>query len=106
MASEDIVSAQETFLAQGGLFVQALKDKRARGEIRRPNDGDFYEYPKMLRLSQGVQQFERSTETVDKRIKTWTEEREVFQEIIVNSEEEEERVLSGGKTTAAAEEER
>lgn len=106
MPAEDIVSAQEIFLAQGGLFVQALKTKRSRGEIRKPNDGDFYEYPKMLRISEGVQKFERSTETVDKRLKTWTDEYEVFREVVVHSEDEEERVLSGGKTTAAAEEER
>ncbi len=106
MPAEDVVAAQENFLAQGGLFVNALRDKRARGEIRRPNDGDFFEYPKLLRISEGVQTFERSTETVDRKQKTWTEEREIFREIIVNSEEEEERVLSGGKTTAAAEEER
>ncbi len=104
MPSEHIEAAQEEFLRRGGLFVNTLIDKQKRGEIQK--SWEYQEYPKMVRISQGIQQFEMSTETVDKRQKTWTEDREVFKEFIVNSEEEEERVLSGGKTTAAAEEER
>lgn len=104
MPSEHIEAAQEEFLRRGGVYVNALVDKIKRGEIQK--SWEYHEYPKMLYISQGVQKIERSTETVDKKPIKWTEEKEVFQQIVVNSEEEEERVLSGGKTSAAAEEER
>lgn len=104
MPYEDIESAQECFLRNGGIFAPALLAKRKSGEI--PRTYEYQEYPKAIYLSLGVKKIERSTTSVDKQIIKWTEEKEAFQQIIVSSEEEEERVLSGGKTSHAMEEER
>lgn len=104
MPSIDNEMAQDRFMRDGGILVEALTSKFKSGELSRYYI--FNEYPKMICISRGVQKFERSTETHDKKTKTWTEEREVFDEIVVQSEDEEERVLSGGKTSAAIEDER
>lgn len=89
--------AQNRFLNEGGVFAQPLAAKYDSGELS--PDYVYNEYPKMLRISQGVQEIPGSTETIKGTVLTWTERREVFQEIVVNSEEEEDRVLSGGKTS-------
>jgi len=96
--------AQTNFLMQGGVFQAALAKMQEAGTLAA--DYVYHEYPRMVRLSRGVQEVERHTETCDKRSITWTERKEVFEDIIVNSEEEEERVLSGGKTSAQMEDER
>lgn len=93
--------AQESFLRQGGAFARVVaKMQELHGDYQ------YHEYPKMLRLSQGVQAIEIPREDI--KGKTWIEtvRKEVFDEIVVNSEEEEERVLSGGKTSAQIEQER
>lgn len=104
MPSEDIIAAQEQFIQQGGLFQEALRKKRAAGEL--PKSYVFNEYPKDIRISEGVQEFKMSTETVDKRRIEWTENREVFRTVTVYSEEEEEQVQAGGMTHASLEDER
>jgi hypothetical protein len=94
--------AQENFLRQGGVLQRAVaKMRQENGDLP-----EFHEYPKMLRISQGFHDIERSTEDIKGRNLTWVETKEVFEEIIVQSEEEEERVLAGGKTSAAIEQER
>lgn len=96
--------AQEAFMLQGGIYARIVAKMKAEGTI----DARYVyrEYPKMLRISKGMQELPRSTEDCKGRTLTWTEHKEVFDEIVVNSEEEEERVLSGGKTSAQIEEER
>ena len=96
--------AQTMFLQQGGVLARALGKMKEEGRIDR--DYVYREYPKMLRISQGIQDIPRSTEDVKGRTISWAERREVFEEIVVGSEEEEERVLSGGKTSSQIEEDR
>lgn len=96
--------SQSQYLNMGGSFARAIAQKRKIGEL-----ADVYtyrEYPKMLRISEGVQDVECSTETIRGTMREWTEKREVFTTIVVHSEDEEERVLSGGKTSAQIEDER
>lgn len=110
MPMEDIQSAQETFLQQGGLYVHALRNKRKKEKIGQndylPPRAEYQDYPKMISLSQGVQKVKGFTLDIDKKRIDWEEEKEVFTEIQVYSEEDEERVLSGGKTSAALEDDR
>jgi hypothetical protein len=84
-----------------------LQAKRDSGEL--PSEYVYQEYPRMLRISRGVQRFDHATEVIRGNatvVRDWTEEREVFDEIIVASEAEEEAVLSGGRTAAQVEEDR
>lgn len=104
MALTETQIAQSKFLMNGGIFERPLHDLRKKGILA--EDYVYHEYPKMIRLSQGEQEFTRSTEDHKGRTITWTEVKEVFTDTIVNSAEEEERVLSGGKTSAQIEEER
>ena len=96
--------AQEQFLSAGGTAQKALANKWKSGELKRTPD--YQEYPKVVRLSRGFQDVECSTETIKGTTVSWTENREMFDEITVHSEDEEERVLAGGKPAAALEEER
>ena len=96
--------AQTQFLSFGGVLARAIGKKRETGEIAK--EYIYREYPKILRISKGMQKFELSTKTVDKETIYWTEEKEIFEEIVVASEEEEDRVLSGGKTSSQIEEDR
>jgi len=96
--------AQEQFLQRGGVLSRAIAKKIESGEMSRAYT--FREYPKMLRISKGVHKIECSTEDVKGKTREWTEERELFDEIIVQTEEEEERVLSGGRTSTQIEQER
>ena len=100
----EIQESQAMFLARGGIAAIALATMRKDGIL--PKSYAFQEYPKMVRLSEGVQSVKRSATTVDKERITWTDEAEVFKDIVVHSEEEEERVLSGGKTSAQIEADR
>lgn len=102
--SGNVSRSQNMFLQQGGVYQFALANMYESGIF--PSEYVYHEYPRLVRLSRGVQEFERHTETCDKRTITWTEKKEVFEDIIVNSEEEEERVLSGGKTSSQMEDER
>lgn len=102
--SAAIKLAQTKFLMNGGTYELPLAMLREAGTL--PSEYVFHEYPKMLRLSHGFEKVECKTDTCKGTEIRWTEEREIFQDIVVNSEEEEERVLSGGKTSRQIEEER
>lgn len=106
MALNPIASGQFNYMRRGGPLEMAMQQLRAAGTL--PDEGSYiYQpYPKMLRLSKGMQTFKMRTTTCDKEVVRWDETREVFDEIIVNSEEEEDRVLSGGRTSEQLEEER
>lgn len=104
MALNPILTGQINYMLRGGPLEMALQQLRASGQVE---DGYTYRpYPKMLRLSKGVQKIQRRTTTCDKEVVHWVDEREVFDEIVVASEEEEERVLAGGRTSDQLEEER
>ncbi len=97
---------QTNFLRDGGTYAAVLQQKYESGELN--PEYVYREYPKMLRISRGVQKFEMGTDIIRGNSvvpKEWVEEREVFDEIIVNNEEEEERVLQGGKTSEQINEE-
>jgi len=96
--------AQTQFLQRGGVLSRAIAKKMETGEMSQTYT--FREYPKMLRISKGVHSIECTTENVKGKTLEWTEQRELFDEIIVATEEEEERVLSGGRTSAQIEQER
>jgi hypothetical protein len=102
--SGHIQRAQQHFLLRGGAYEFGLAKLQEDGILSA--DYVYHEYPKVIRLSRGTKEFERATETCDKRTITWKETKEVFEDILVNSEDEEERVLSGGKTTTQMEEDR
>lgn len=104
MALNPIQVAQTKFLMNGGIFEMPLQKLREDGII--DTDYIFREYPKMIRLSLGPQTIQRSAKDCENRLLTWTETKEMFDDIQVASEAEEERVLSGGKTSAQLEDER
>lgn len=104
--SIEVQESQDNFLRQGGCFQIGLAYLRKQGQIPRAGQTPFHEYPKMLRFSEGFQEFQRQTLTCDKETVKWTEKREVFRDIVVYDEREEERLLAGGKTSAQIEEER
>jgi hypothetical protein len=107
MANEAEINVQEgtlNFLAQGGVFRFGVTQMRKDGRL--PRFPVHHEYPKLLRLSDGVQEFDRETETCRNTTVKWVEKREVFRDILVDSEEEEERVLGGGKTSVQIEADR
>lgn len=106
MALNPILSGQIDFMRRGGPLEMGLRHLRDRGLLPEDDDYVFQPYPKMIRISKGIQEIPRQTTTCDKQIVHWTDRREVFDEIIVGSEEEEERVLSGGRTSTELEEER
>ncbi len=84
-----------------------LEQKRESGEL--PREYVYQEYPRMLHISKGVQRFDRQTEVIRGReiaVREWTEDIEVFEEVVVGSEAEEEAVLAGGRTEAQVEAER
>lgn len=100
-------SAQTDFLRRGGPMAAILDAKYETGELSR--EYVHHEYPKMLRRSLGVKHFDHVTEMIvggNKTVREWTEDKEVFEEIIVNSEAEEEAVLAGGMSEGQIEEER
>lgn len=99
-----IRQSQNKFLMNGGSYELPLELLRAAGVI--PREYIYREYPKMLRISHGFEDVQCMTETCKGKEIGWTEHREIFEDIIVQSEEEEERVLSGGKTSAQLEDER
>ena len=102
--SGTITRAQTNFLMQGGAYQFGLAKLEEDGVF--PAEYVYHEYPKIVRLSRGMQTIKRSTDTCDKRVIDWEETKEIFEDIVVNSEEEEERVLSGGKSSAQIEEDR
>lgn len=104
MALTQVQLSQAKFLMNGGAYELPLQQMREKGIL--PSEYVFHEYPKLIRLSQGMQRFDCSTKDCEKNVLTWTETREVFTETVVNSEAEEDRVLSGGMTSAQIEEER
>lgn len=102
--SIEVQESQDSFLRDGGTYRLGLAYHRKNGTL--PKSYTYQEYPKMIRLSDGVKTFDCSTLTCDKQTVTWKEEREVFRDIVVNDETEEERVLSGGKTSVQIEQDR
>jgi hypothetical protein len=102
--SAAIKLAQNKFLMNGGTYELPLEQLREAGKLAR--DYVFREYPKSLRISHGFEEVTRTTETCKGKEISWTETREIFEDIIVNSEDEEERVLAGGKTSVQIEEQR
>lgn len=98
--------AQTQFLNMGGVYAQPLAAMRDTGAIAGEGEYEYQEYPKMLRISQGIQEVAWSTETIKGKTLEGTKTMEVFEEIIVHSEEEEDRVLAGGKTSSQIEDER
>lgn len=107
-SARDSIAAQEAFLRVGGLYQEGLRKHRDNGALPDPSMFTEFpqEYPKMLRISQGEQTTEHSTEDVKGKTITWKVTKEAFREIIVSSEDEEERVLAGGVTSAQQTEER
>ncbi len=100
-------AAQEAFLRAGGPMSAVLEHKYETGELKR--DYVYQAYPRMLKISKGVQTTKHRTDIVkgrDVEPYEWEETKERFEEVIVNSEEEEERVLTGGKSNAQVESER
>jgi hypothetical protein len=98
---------QTNFLRDGGTYAAILQQKYESGEI----DAEYVyrEYPKMLRISKGVQEIKCETEVLrgnTTAMREWTETREVFDQILVYDEAEEERVLQGGRTSAEVEADR
>jgi hypothetical protein len=102
--SAAIKLAQNKFLMSGGTYELPLAMLREAGII--PSEYVYREYPKMLRISHGTETVQRKTETCKGTEITWSEDKEIFEDIVVHSEEEEERVLAGGKTSAQIENER
>jgi hypothetical protein len=102
--SGHINRAQTNFLMQGGAYQFGLAKLQEDGVLA--TDYVYHEYPRIVRLSRGIQTFKRSTDTCDKRVIEWEETKEVFEDIVVHSEEEEERVTSGGKSSVQMEEDR
>lgn len=98
--------AQQQFLERGGIAARAIARMQENGQMDRRGMYQFREYPKMLHISEGVQERTYETETIKGAIRSWTVDEEVFRDVIVHSEEEEERVMSGGKTREQVEEER
>jgi len=98
--------AQTQFLERGGVLARAIAKKQETGEMHRRGAYQFQEYPKMLRISEGIQERHYETETIKGSTRSWTVDEEIFRDVIVHSEEEEERVLSGGKTRDQVEDER
>lgn len=98
-------AAQDAFMARGGCYELALLEMRKAKTL---GPYVFHEYPKSLRISLGMETVHLTTETCKGvgHDRSWSEEREIYQDIIVNSEDEEERVLSGGKTSRQIEEDR
>ena len=97
--------AQRRFLQDGGVLARVV----AKLEAEKKEAGTLHvyrEYPKMIRLSEGIKEIDIPREDVKGRNWIETVKREVFKEIIVNSEAEEESVLAGGKTSAEIEEDR
>jgi len=102
--SIEIESGQNAYLMRGGPYELALLTHRKSGFL--PRQYGYHEYPRMLYISKGIHKIERSTENSKGATISWTEEKELFDEIVVHSEAEEERVLGGGRTSAQLEEER
>jgi hypothetical protein len=103
-AMTEIQLGQQNFLMRGGTYELPLQEMRKKGLI--DSDYTFREYPKSIRISQGMQTRDRSTKDCEGRTLSWQETKEAFTDIIVNSESEEERVLSGGRTSTQLEEDR
>lgn len=102
--SAEVEESQAAFLSRGGGYALALAQMKKDGTI--PRIPVFHEYPKMLRFSQGFRDFQMQTLTCDKEIVRWTENREVFEDVIVHDETEEERILAGGKSSVQIEADR
>lgn len=101
--------SQRQFMMTGGIYAPVLQKKYDSGELVPPEKYQYQEYPKLVRISRGIQRVERHTELIRGRDivpHDWVEEVEQFSDILVNSEAEEERVLNGGKSEAQIEQER
>lgn len=97
----EVQRTQTDFLKRGGSAMRALDAMRQAN----PSPG-WYEYPKLLTFPKGRKTIQRTTETIDKRSISWSEEVDDVETVLVGSAEEEERVLAGGRTNPAIEEER
>lgn len=100
---------QRNFLSRGGVFAGILEEKRNKGEMVRPEDYQYQEYPKYIRIPRGTKTVKRVTTAIRGKNEVdveWDEEVELFDEHIVNNEADEEAVLSGGKSAAQLEQER
>ena len=97
-------NAQAEFSRSGGMYGPVLAAMRAKGQI--PVDHVSREYPKVIRLSKGVATRKLSVTDGTRERHEWTESKEVFEDILVQSEDEEERVLAGGRTSVQIEDER
>jgi hypothetical protein len=104
MAMSPVALAQSKFLMNGGGYELAMAQMREKGTMA--ESYVFHEYPKAIRISHGSESVVCRTDTCKGSEITWTEQRDIFEDIIVNSEEEEERVLAGGKTSSQIEDER
>lgn len=101
--------AQRTFMNNGGIYASILQQKYESGELVPPERYEHREYPKMIRISRGIERVTRSTLRIRGKEELpyeWEEDVEKFDEHIVNSEDEEERVLNGGKSDMQVEQER
>ena len=104
MAQSDTQLSQTNFMLRGGMYEMPMQMLRKAGILQ--TDYVYKEYPKLIRLSRGTVEVEKSTEDCKGRLISWKETVEQFDDVIVNSEEEEERVIAGGKTTTQIEADR
>lgn len=106
--SVEVELAQAQFLQSGGVLQRALASKYKSGELVSPGEyvPEDHPYPRVVRMNPRMETIEHVTEDIKGRVLKTTSEKEVYDEIIVNSEEEEDRVLSGGKTSVQLEEDR
>jgi hypothetical protein len=80
---------QAAFLSTGGVLRQVLEHKYEKGELVRPEDYQFAEYPKCLNLPLGTREIPRATETVKGVTLQWTEVGEAIAPMPVRDADEE-----------------
>lgn len=103
------VTAQRTFMNNGGVYAGILQAKYDSGELVPPERYEHQEYPKMIRRKLGKMVVTKTTMRIRGKEELpyeWDEEEEQFEDILVRSEAEEERVINGGKSEAQIEAER
>lgn len=102
--SIEVELSQDQFLAQGGVYMRALAEKKKSGEHAK--SFVFHEYPKDIRLNERDEDYEDVAETIKGATITKHMTRRVWDTVTVHSEEEEDRVRAGGGSAADAEDER
>lgn len=102
-------TSQKQFMNSGGIYAGILEAKYTSGELVRPENYQWAEYPKAIRISKGMKTVHRTTTAIRGKNEVdveWDEEVEDFEDHIVHNEQEEEAVKTGGKSQAQLEAER